>query len=81
MTLTVIEIWIVVGGATGLVASILLSHVPMGVIGTVVIGILGGVLGGLGFGLLSLPVSGVFYQRGRGFVGSVILLAIAQKLL
>lgn len=82
VTVDVFVIWIMVGGATGLLASILLSRVPMGAVGSVIVGILGGVLGGLLFGLLNLPIApGIFMNVGVAFLGSVALLAISQMLL
>ena len=82
MNVNVILIWIGVGGATGLLASMLLSHVPAGVFGSVIIGIVGAVIAGLAFGLLDLPISpGIFTNVGVAFLGSVILLAAGQSLL
>lgn len=82
MSMNAIVIWILVGGAVGLLASMLLSQVPAGVVGSVIIGIVGGVLGGLVFGLLNLPIAaGVFTNVGVAFLGSVLFLGLAQKLL
>jgi uncharacterized membrane protein YeaQ/YmgE (transglycosylase-associated protein family) len=82
MAMNVIVIWILVGGATGLLASILLSRVPMGAAGAVIIGIVGGVLGGVVFGLLNLPIAaGILTNAGMAFLGSVLLLALSQLLL
>jgi uncharacterized membrane protein YeaQ/YmgE (transglycosylase-associated protein family) len=80
--MNLIVVWIIVGGGTGLLAGMLLSRVPMGLVGAVVTGIAGGVLGGLAFGLMNLPIApGIFTNVGVAFVGSVLLLALAQKLL
>lgn len=82
VTIDVFVIWILVGGATGLLASILLSRVPMGAAGSVIVGMVGGVLGGLIFGFLNLPIApGIFTNVGVAFLGSVVLLAISQMLL
>ena len=82
MTVDVVVIWILVGGVTGLLASMLLPHIPAGVVGSVIVGIIGGVIAGLVFGLLRLPIApGIVTNAGVAFVGSVILLAAAQKLL
>jgi uncharacterized membrane protein YeaQ/YmgE (transglycosylase-associated protein family) len=75
-------IWILVGGATGLIASLLMSHMPAGVAGAIIIGILGGVSAGLVFSLLDLPISaGIFTNVGVAFGGSALLLGITQRLL
>lgn len=80
--MNMILIWILVGGATGLIASLLLSRMPAGVAGAIIIGILGGVSAGLVFSLLQLPISaGIFTNVGVAFGGSVILLGISQRLL
>ena len=82
MTVNVVLIWTLVGGATGLLASMLLSQVPAGVLGSTIIGILGGVIAGLVLGLVDLPFSpGIFTNVGVAFLGSVIFLAAAQKFL
>jgi uncharacterized membrane protein YeaQ/YmgE (transglycosylase-associated protein family) len=82
MTMDIVVVWILVGGATGLLASLLLSHMPAGVMGAVIIGMVGAVVAGLVFGLLDLPISaGIITNAGVAFAGSVILLGITQKLL
>jgi uncharacterized membrane protein YeaQ/YmgE (transglycosylase-associated protein family) len=80
--MNVIVIWILTGGAMGLLGSLLISHMPAGLIGSVVIGMVGGVIAGMLFGQLDLPISaGIFTHVGAAVVGSVILLALSQKLL
>jgi uncharacterized membrane protein YeaQ/YmgE (transglycosylase-associated protein family) len=82
MSVNIIVVWIGVGAVTGLLASLLLSHAPAGVMGGIIIGILGAVVFGLVFGMLDLPISaGIVTNVGVAFTGSVILLGIAQKVL
>ena len=82
MIIDTIWIWFLVGGITGLLAGILLPHIPAGIAGSVIVGIIGGVVAGLGLSLLRLPISpGIITNAVVAFVGSVLLLAMAQKLL
>jgi uncharacterized membrane protein YeaQ/YmgE (transglycosylase-associated protein family) len=65
MTLEAIGIWILVGGIAGLLAEWFVGGVGAGCIGTVIVGIIGGMLGGWLFDLMNISL-------GRGFVDNVI---------
>jgi uncharacterized membrane protein YeaQ/YmgE (transglycosylase-associated protein family) len=74
-------IWMGVGAATGLLASLLLSHMQAGTIGSIVIGMVGAVLAGLLLGFVRIPIpGGLFAQAGVAFVGAVLLLGAVQQL-
>ena len=79
MTLDQVVIWVVIGGIAGLLAEMFVRGVKVGLVGTVVVGILGALLGGWLFGLLHLHVgTGFVNEVVAAFVGAVILLLIMR---
>lgn len=68
MSLDTIVLWIVVGGIAGILADWLVTSISLGLIESIVVGILGAFLGGWLLGVL-----GVSFGTG---VGSLILVAI-----
>lgn len=74
--------WIIVGGAAGWLASLVIKGGGMGVIMDVVVGIVGAIIGGA---LMSLLLPGSFSFTGFdftslvvAFIGSVVLLLIVR---
>ncbi len=81
MTLDQVVTWIVIGGIAGLLAEILVKGVKTGLLGTIVIGILGALIGGWLFGLLKIHIaSGILGEVIAAVVGAVILLILLRYL-
>ena len=81
MVVDMVVVWVGIGAVTGLLASLLLSRVPAGIMGSIVIGIIGAAAAGVILSLLNLPLTpGILLNAGVAFVGSVLLLAAAQTL-
>jgi uncharacterized membrane protein YeaQ/YmgE (transglycosylase-associated protein family) len=82
MDLTVILVWIVVGGVAGLLASRLVQGTGLGLVGDIVVGIVGAFLGGFILSLFGQAgVTGVnLYSLVVAFVGAVVLLVIVRLL-
>ncbi len=74
MTLEQVVLWIIVGGIAGLIAEFFVRGTHVGLIGTVIVGILGALLGGWLFRQLHIAI-------GTGFVGEIITAAIGAIVL
>jgi uncharacterized membrane protein YeaQ/YmgE (transglycosylase-associated protein family) len=75
--LGVILFWIIVGLIAGVLAKwVMPGNDPGGVILTIIIGIVGAVIGGYLLRLIGLGVGGFIGSIIAGFIGAVILLAI-----
>lgn len=74
MTLEQVVLWIIVGGIAGLLAELLVRGVRVGLIGTIVIGILGALIGGWLFRQMHITI-------GTGFVSEIITAAIGAAIL
>ena len=81
MTLDQVVIWIVIGGIAGLLAEAFVRGIRVGLVGTVVVGILGALLGGWLFKQFGLHIgTGIVNEIIAGFVGAVILLVLMRAL-
>ncbi len=85
MTLENIVVWIIIGGIAGILADAVIKEVRVGLIGSIVIGVLGALIGGWLFQQLHISVgSGFLSEVFTAFVGAVVLLnfvaAVAQAL-
>jgi uncharacterized membrane protein YeaQ/YmgE (transglycosylase-associated protein family) len=81
MTLDQVVIWIVIGGIFGLVAEFFVRGIHVGLVGTVIVGILGALLGGWLFQQFGLHVgTGIVNELVAGVVGAVILLLLMRGL-
>lgn len=79
MTLEQVVLWIVIGGIAGLIAEAIIRDVRVGLVGTVIIGILGALLGGWLFGVLKIHIgTGIISDVIEGVVGAVVLLLIMR---
>ncbi len=79
MTLDQVVTWVVVGGIAGLLAEVFVKGVKTGLIGTIVIGILGALLGGWLFRELHISImTGVIGEILTAAVGAVILLFLIR---
>lgn len=80
MTLEQIVTWLLVGGIAGLLANLIVGGMRLGLLGTVVIGVIGGFIGGLVFTEMGItpPVAGMAGDIFVSFVGAVILLVILR---
>jgi uncharacterized membrane protein YeaQ/YmgE (transglycosylase-associated protein family) len=77
MTLEQLVLWIVVGGIAGFLADAVVSGTRLGVLESIVVGILGAFVGGWLFAQLgAFPGGGLLGQILTAFVGAVILLVI-----
>ena len=74
MSLEQVVVWIIVGGIAGLIAEFFIRGSHVGLIGTIVIGILGALIGGWLFGLLHVKI-------GVGFVSEIITASIGAIVL
>jgi uncharacterized membrane protein YeaQ/YmgE (transglycosylase-associated protein family) len=74
MTLEQVVLWIIVGGIAGLIAEFFVRGIHAGLVGTVIIGILGALLGGWLFRQLHISI-------GAGFVSEIITAAIGAIVL
>ena len=81
MTLDQVVTWVVIGGIAGLLAEMFVRGIKVGLVGTVVVGIIGALIGGWLFGQLHLHVgTGLVNDIVAAFVGAVILLLIMRAL-
>ena len=77
MTLEQLVLWIVVGGIAGFLADAVVAGTRLGVLESIVVGILGAFVGGWLFAQLgAFPGGGLLGQILTAFVGAVILLVI-----
>ncbi len=77
MSLNTLVAWIVVGGIAGVLADSMVRSVRLGLVESVVVGILGAFLGGWLFGVLGVRVApGVAGTLIVAVVGSVVLLLV-----
>ncbi len=74
MSLEQVVLWIIVGGIAGLLAEFFVRGVRVGLIGTVVIGILGALIGGWLFRQMHITI-------GKGFGSEIITAAIGAVIL
>ncbi|MDX1616243.1 MAG: GlsB/YeaQ/YmgE family stress response membrane protein [Candidatus Promineifilaceae bacterium] len=74
-------LWIILGGLAGWIAARLMSR-HLGLVGSVVVGVVGALLGGLVFNQLGLPGTSGFslWSLLVAVIGSVLLLAIINVL-
>jgi uncharacterized membrane protein YeaQ/YmgE (transglycosylase-associated protein family) len=69
--------WIIVGGIAGALAKLIMpGDDPGGIIVTIIIGIVGAILGGFLLSLIGLGGAGWIWSIITGVIGAVILLAI-----
>ena len=74
MSLDTLVVWIVVGGIAGVLADWLVRSVRLGLVESIVVGILGAFFGGWLFGVLGIHV-------GAGLVGSIIVAVVGAVVL
>jgi len=81
MTLDQVVIWIVIGGIAGLLAEMFIRGVRIGLVGTVIVGILGALLGGWLFKQFGVHIgTGIVSEIVTAFIGAVILLGLMRAL-
>ena len=73
-------LFLIIGGAAGWLAGLIMKGRGFGVLANIGIGIAGSFIGGLVFGLLGLAATGVVGKLVTATVGAVLLLAIVNKL-
>jgi len=77
MTLDTLVVWIVVGGIAGVLADWLVRGVRLGLVESIVVGILGAFFGGWLFGVLGIRVgTGLVSTIFVAVVGAVVLLLL-----
>lgn len=74
MDLTSFVLWLVIGGAAGWIAGMVMKGGGFGLFGNIVVGIIGAVLGGWLFAILGVTVGG-------GILGSLIVATVGAVLL
>lgn len=74
MDLTSFILWLVIGGAAGWIAGMVMKGGGFGLFGNIVVGIIGAVLGGWLFAILGVTVGG-------GILGSLIVATVGAVLL
>ncbi len=74
MTLEQVVLWIVIGGIAGLIAEVLIRDARVGLVGTVIVGILGALIGGWLFSVLHIRI-------GTGIIGEIIMATAGAVLL
>jgi uncharacterized membrane protein YeaQ/YmgE (transglycosylase-associated protein family) len=73
--------WIIVGGIAGALAKLIMpGDDPGGIIVTIIIGIVGAILGGFLLSLIGLSGAGWIWSIITGIIGAVILLAIYRAI-
>ena len=73
--------WIIVGGIAGALAKLIMpGDDPGGIIVTIIIGIVGAILGGFLLSLIGLGGAGWIWSIITGIIGAVILLAIYRAI-
>jgi len=81
MTLDQLVLWIVVGGIAGLLADSFVKGINVGLVGTIIVGILGAIIGGWLFSQLGIGLGGgIIGDIIVAFVGAVILLLMMRGL-
>ena len=81
MNLDQVVTWVVVGGVAGLVAEAMVKGIKIGLVGTIVVGVLGALIGGWLFGVLKIHiVTGLLGEVIAAVVGAVILLFVLRYL-
>ena len=81
MTLDQVITWVIVGGIAGLLAEFVVRGTHVGLVGTVIVGILGALLGGWLFQQFHLHIgTGIVNEVVAAFVGAVILLLLLRGL-
>ena len=79
--LTSIATWIIVGGIAGFLAEQVIGGIYTGCIGTVIVGIVGALIGGWLFGQLHIAVgTGLLNDIITAFVGAAVLLLVIRIL-
>jgi uncharacterized membrane protein YeaQ/YmgE (transglycosylase-associated protein family) len=74
MSLDTLVLWIVVGGIAGVLADWLVRSVRLGLVESIVVGILGAFIGGWLFGVLGISIGG-------GLVGRIIVAVVGAVVL
>lgn len=81
MTLEQVVLWIIVGGIAGLIAEFFVRGSHAGLIGTIIIGILGALLGGWLFGQLHIVIgTGLVSEIITAAIGAIVLLVLLRLL-
>ena len=81
MTLEQVVVWIIIGGIAGLIAEFFIKGTHVGLVGTVIVGILGALLGGWLFGVFNLHIgTGIIAEIIAAVVGAIILLVLLRAL-
>ena len=81
MTLEQVVVWIIIGGIAGLIAEFFIKGTHVGLVGTVIVGILGALLGGWLFGVFGLHIgTGIVNEIVAAVVGAIILLLLLRGL-
>jgi len=79
MSLDTLVLWIVVGGIAGILADWLVTSISLGLIESIVVGILGAFFGGWLFGVLGISIgSGILSSIIVAVVGAVLLLVLVS---
>jgi uncharacterized membrane protein YeaQ/YmgE (transglycosylase-associated protein family) len=79
--LTSIITWIIVGGIAGFLAERLIGGIRTGCIGTVIVGVVGALIGGWLFGQLHISLAtGLLNDVLTAFAGAVVLLLVIRIL-
>jgi uncharacterized membrane protein YeaQ/YmgE (transglycosylase-associated protein family) len=73
--------WIIVGGIAGFLAERLIGGIRTGCIGTVIVGVVGALIGGWLFGQLHISLAtGLLNDVLTAFAGAVVLLLVIRIL-
>jgi len=81
MSVDTLVLWIVIGGIAGIVADWLVRRVSLGLVESIVVGILGAFLGGWLFDVLGVSVgSGIGGMIIVAIVGAVVLLLVVAAI-
>lgn len=71
-----IIIWLIMGGITGWLASIIAKKKSFGLVGNIILGIVGATIGGFLFGLVGFTASSLIGSLITSFLGALVLLFI-----
>lgn len=81
MTLEQVVLWIIIGGIAGLIAEFFVGGSHIGLVGTVIIGILGALLGGWLFRQLHIAIgAGLVSEIITAAIGAIVLLVLLRLL-
>jgi|GEM_PF-226886 len=76
MNITSLIVFLAIGGLAGWLAGKIMNHKNLGILGSIIVGVLGAVIGGFAFNLLGLNANagGILGAIVTAFIGAIMLL-------